>query len=579
MGDAPIKWSKKTATWELGYIRWLLIKSWHATTWGYRRLAKPLTYHPIALLISAYLIWRYTYHPLAPLWNLAAAYIGLGAWMIHWPNHYTKHAHPRIKGTLIGQKYRWRPRPKLKANGLLNDDDPTPTISRIQQRGCVTTMWLKMSYGDDLSYWQERSSRIAQTYNADRAIINQYRRNKHTSLRPHRINHFPYLSLHHTEKKTCYRWLTIDLLTKDPFAKPTGIEYIHQHRTEIIKQNRLEITQGTDKHGNQISIPKTVEYDIYQPTQGDPLGPTTDGTPYLLDTNLSLLNVSITGGGKTNAERTYIYTGYRAVLNQTKENWGCDLARGVELNPIKHAFARVEDGKQGPKQVLQFWNDARNVLWERLDQMDEQGINLFQPTPGHPALDIYFDEAALLETIPYAEVRKAIYAAQSEILLGGRKAKIRIFAFTQRSKLDQFPLRDDYPVTHLGRVKTKRQVAMATDYDFYDRGGRASDINTDQPGIYYAETESSKTPIAFRFTETTLYDMQQLPQHPPSALWQPPPAIEQIFTTLPAGEPEQHNIPTPTTPPRRMKLHASRRPPNRNPNNQQHQPAEEEAMR
>jgi hypothetical protein len=164
---------------------------------------------------------------------------------------------------------------------------------------------------------------------------------------------------------------------------------------------------------------------------------------------------------------------------------------------------------------------VRTIMWARLDEMTEHGEVLFTPTPGDPELDVYFDEMAILQTVAYADYRKAIYATISEVLVQGRAAKIRIKAFTQKSKLDEFPLRDDFPETHLGRVKTRRQVAMAMDYDAYDRGARANDINSDQPGIYYAETESSMAPVAFRFCETTIFDMQQLPHCPPSALWRP----------------------------------------------------------
>jgi len=520
-----VRLTKKAYSWETGKKIFLVILWWKLNKWIFRQI-RPILYHPLALLGLTLLIGTYLLSP----WATAALFWALLVWQRIWPYHYRDHVQPRISSFLAGHKYRHHLRKKLKANGLLNDDDPTPVISRTTKQGCTTTIHIKMSYGDDIQYWRERSTRIAQTFNAERAIINPYRR--------------PTLNPRNNEKTTKYRWLKIDFLTRDPFAKPVGIEYIHQYRIQII--------QTTNQQGEQI--------DTYKPAGGDPLGPSAEGTPYMLDSDLSLLNVSITGGGKSNAERTYIFTGYREVLNHTKENWGCDLARGVELNPIKHVFARLEDGKKGPEAVLQFWEDARNVLWQRLDDMEADGINLFIPTPGKPALDIYFDEAAILETIPYAPVRKAIYAAQSEILLGGRKCKIRIFAFTQRSKLDQFPLRDDFPQTHLGRVKTQRQVAMATDYDFYDRGGRANDINPDQPGIYYAETQSAMAPTAFRFTETTLQNMQQLPPCPPSVLWKPPPAIEQIFTSLPV-EAHPQPQPIPAAPQqRRLHLNASRRP-------------------
>ena len=151
--------------------------------------------------------------------------------------------------------------------------------------------------------------------------------------------------------------------------------------------------------------------------------------------------------------------------------------------------------------------------------MERNGVVLFTPTARNPGLDVYFDEMAILETIAYAQHRKAIYATMSEILVQGRKAKIRIFAFTQKSKLEDIPIREDFPETHLGRVKSRRQVAMAMDIDAYDRGARANDLNPDLPGIYYAETEKAMAPIQFRFCETTLVDMQRLPHCPPSVLW------------------------------------------------------------
>jgi hypothetical protein len=530
MGDKPFRLTRKGHSRETGNLAVILIGIGLLIR-GCHRRTKAIWYHPIALLGLIVLPVSY----LLSHWLTAALFWALLAWQRVWPYSFHQHVSPRITSFFVGIKYRWNLRNKLTANGLLNDKDPTPTISRTQIQGCTTTIIIKMSYGDDSEYWRQRSSRIAQTFNAKRAVINPLYREV--------LNPFKHDL---TEK---YRWLRIDFLTRDPFAKTVGIEYIHQYRIQIITTTN----------------PQGELTDTYQPAIGDPVGPTADGTPYLLAVRTHLLNISMTGGGKSNAERTMIFTGYREVLNLTKENWGCDLARGVELNPIRHCFARIEDGKPkngmtGPEAVLRFWEDVRDIMHQRLDDMNENGIVLHQPTPNSPALDVYFDEIAVLESVPYAQVRKAIYAAISEVLLVGRKTKISIRGFTQKSKLENLPIRDEFPETQLGRVKTRSQVNTAMDYEAHDRGAKANEIRADQPGIYYAETETAMAPIAFRFCETTLHDMKQLPQHPASVLWTQPPSIEQIFTSLPVdAHPQPEPIPAQPQA-RRLHLSAARRP-------------------
>jgi len=320
-------------------------------------------------------------------------------------------------------------------------------------------------------------------------------------LRPSRIDKPPYVKFTATEKTEKYRWLVIDFLTKNPFTSSVGVEYLALYRTKIGK--------GINEAGEEI--------DLYLPQDGDPVGPKRDGTPYLLKVETHLLNISITGGGKSNAERTMIYAGYDEVMAKRKENWGIDLARGVELRPIKHCFARIEDGRDGPEAVYQFWVDIRTVMWKRLDEMEANGQVLFVPSEDHPALDVYFDEMGILETVPYAEYRKFIYATISEILVQGRKAKISVRAFSQNPKLERLPLRDDFPEVHLGKVKTRSQVRMAMDDEAYERGAKAPEL--DLPGEYFAETQSGMTPEHFRFVETTLADMKTLPHAPKSVLW------------------------------------------------------------
>lgn len=297
MGDAPIRWTKKEAAFELSWFRFFLIKTWRAIKWVCRKL-KPLLYHPIALIGITVFIISYIITP----WLTATILWGILIWQRGWPYHYNQHVQPRVNAFIYGFKYRTKLRPKFKSLGLLTDDEPLNTISRVEKHGCTTTLIIKMSYGDDLRYWQERSSRIAQTLNAKRAIINGYRR--------------PHLLPWKHEQIEKYRWLKIDLLTKDPFTHPTGIEYIHQYRVTIIQQ--------TNPQGELI--------DTYQPNQAEPLGPSTDGTPYMLDTNLSLLNVSITGGGKSNAERTHIklsHQVYRRRPNQVR----CAVWKLVSAQP------------------------------------------------------------------------------------------------------------------------------------------------------------------------------------------------------------------------------------------------------
>jgi hypothetical protein len=496
VGDAPFRFTKQRWSVEFTLLWFVLVHLWRFTTWGLRRW-KPVFYHPVALVGIAISIAICLISP----WLLVALIFSGPVLIREWPGAYLRHVQPRIISFFVGFKYRYRPRRKLSACSVLRADDPVPTISRVRKSGCTTKVWIKMAHGHEIDWWREETARLAQTYNAGDCKINPYRRVNFLSFRPDRfLLRPPFIRYHFEEKVTKYRWLELEFLTKDPFAKSVGFEYIDFHRTA-------------------------------EPLQevGRPVGPKRDGSPYCLLTRTHLLCVAMSGRGKSNAERAMVYAEYEDVLAGYVENWIFDGKRGTEASPMAHCFARVENGKNGPLVVEQFVAEVERVMYRRLDEMAERGENLFVPDPEDEdplmrrLLRFYIDEIMIFETVPYADVKSKIYKSLAAILLQGRAAGISIRAFAQNPKLDRLPMRDDFPEIQIGGLQNRRQIDTAISGG-WDLGAR--EIPEDLPGVFFVKTEVGMALEQIRYAHDRDNAIQRLDQCPDSVLW-PRPIEEQ----------------------------------------------------
>jgi len=459
-----------------GWI-WLLIR------WGFRRM-KPIAYHPVAILGIAVFVVTYAISP----WITTVLFWALLVWQRVWPYSYLRHVHPRVSSFLAGFRYRHRPRAKLGALGLLSDKDPITTVSHVSKTGCTTKVRWKMSYGDDIEYWRERSTKIAQTYNALDCKINPYRRNSFTTIR---FNSFtrkpPFISYRFEERAIQPRWLELEFLTRDPFTKTIGPEYIDFWRS-----------------GTSFAA------------QGNPVGPYRSGQPHRLQGGTHKLVVAPSRRGKSSAERAMVYADHWDVQAGLIENWGLDLKRGVEIKFMEGQFTRTEYGLDGPLAVAQFWSDVKAVMNRRLDQMRERGDVLHIATPADPSLKIYVDEFLAHEDEEFSEVRPGIYRDIAAIQRRGAAADVEIRAFAQDPKKDKFPLRGGFLQVEVGGGLTRTQVEMVMPHG-WDAGVRAEDI--DLPGIFYVRSEALFVPEQFRYALIPGDVIKGLPRRPDSALW------------------------------------------------------------
>ena len=486
MAKAPVRLTRGKLAWEISI--WILLGLWiiRFLTWWLRRL-KPILYHPYGMLGIAVFWWSYATSP----WLVAVLMWALLVWQRVWPYSYRRIAHDRIVSFFVGFKYRYRPRRKLGSCGLLDEKDPVPTISWVTKIGCVTKIRIKMTDGDSIEYWrnEDRPNRIAQTYNAGDLKINPYRRDNFLTLRPNKLDSFPFVQFTAKERTDKWRWLELEFMTKNPFNTAVGFEYIDFHRERGPLQE-----------------------------VGRPVGPMRDGRPYLLNTRTHLLCIAMSGRGKSNAERAMVYAEYEDVLAGYVENWIFDGKRGTEAKPMAHCFARIEDGRNGVEAVAQFVEEVESIMYRRLDEMNERGENLFVPDPfdDNPLmrklLRFYIDEIMIFETVAYQDVRSRIYKSIAAIQLQGRAAGISIRAFAQNPKLDRLPMRDDFPEIQIGGLQNRRQIdtAMAGGYDL-----GAREIPEDLPGVFYVKLETAMALEQIRYAhdrDNAIKRLQKCPE-------------------------------------------------------------------
>lgn len=466
---------------------------WLLARWAFRR-CKPIAYHPIALVGIAVLIWSYLLSP----WLTATLVWAVLAWQRVWPDSYERHVHHRVQSFWAGFYYRARLRKKLTGSRLLHEKEPVPTISDVRKVGCTTKVRIKMSYGDTLDFWRQQMS--AQTWNALDCKINPYRRVDFTTFRFDGFTKQAPFVLYHFDEELIIkpRWLELEFLTRDPFTKTIGPEYIEYCRT---------------------ADPL--------PEWGNPVGPYRSGQPHFYQVRTHKLVVAPSQRGKSNALRAMVFADHWAVQAGLVENWGCDLKRGVEIKFMEGQFARTEFGLEGGEMVARFFEDAMKVMNSRLDEIRDAGEEVRHIVrKGHPALRIYIDEFLAFEDTEYNDYRSRIYRAINAIQRRGAAAGVSIIAFSQDPKKDKFPLRDGFLEVEVGGGLTQTQVGMVMPGGWDD--GARTDL-VDLPGVFYVRNETLLAPEQFRYARITNGTIKGLKWRPDSVLW-------------PQSEEEQRNI-------------------------------------
>lgn len=491
----PFRYTKGRLSVELTFLVIFFTLLWRFVTWGFRR-CKPIAYHPIGVVGLTIVVCSYLLSP----WLTALLFWAVLVWQRGWPDSYQRHAHHRVQSFWAGFYYRWRLRKKLTGSKLLHSEEPLPTISDVRKIGCTTKVRIKQSYGDTLVFWRVHLS--AQTWNAHDCKINPYYRPDFTTFRLDGfVKRPPFVLFHFDEPKVLKpRWLELEFLTRDPFTKVIGPEYIEFYR------------------------------DLYAniPEMGNPVGPYRNGQPHCYQVRTHKLVVAPSQRGKSNALRAMIFADHWAVQAGLVENWGCDLKRGVEINFMREQFAHTEFGLDGPEMVARFFEDAERVMNKRLDRIRDAGegvrhvIVAADPERGirgEPALRIYIDEFLAFEDTEYnGDYRNRIYRAISAIQRRGAAAGVSIIAFSQDPKKDKFPLRDGFLEVEVGGGLTQTQVGMVMPGGWDD--GARTDL-VDLPGVFYVRNETLLAPEQFRYALITNGTIKGLKPCPDSVLWPP----------------------------------------------------------
>jgi S-DNA-T family DNA segregation ATPase FtsK/SpoIIIE len=479
MGDAPIRYTKSKASYELSWTRWILIKLFVLGLFLSRQ-TRPVWYHPIALIGIALAIVAYVLHPWALVGLLCAVLTALVVWARVHHDSYRKYAQWRLQSFLAGFRYRWRPRKKLRGSSTLRELDSAPLISTVRRQGCVDTVRIKMSYGHTVDWWREDSPRIAQSFNALDCKINPYRRKE--------LNPFSKTLV------TKPRWVELEFLTKDPFNSHIGIEYINHYTDNTL----------------------------------DPVvAPHRTGATYRHNLRAHRLRVAMTRWGKSNAIRAMVYAQRHNLKNGLLELWGIDGKGGVEQSQMQHLFARVAFGDShlnpnayNPTQFDRLLKDAVKVLKRR--QLGMRGKTLeHTPTPDEPWLLLIIDELLVLTNkVLDPNLRTSIANNIMLIQQQGIACGVSLDCSTQLAQKELISFRDGFTEFEVGKVE-RNTVDMIFGTGWWERGVRADDISEDLHGVFYVKTDATMAPTQIRYPEVTRQDVRGLPGYGKSKLWPP----------------------------------------------------------
>ena len=530
------KWSIETGAW--AFVVAILWKPVGAPCFNAVKAALPLRslrYHPIILGAAAFLVWRFTVHPLAPLWILAALFVGVGGCMIRYPDFYRSRIDPKIRGIFWGVRYRYELREKLIGCRIIKEQEDTPVPTRTLATSCTVKLTLKMIYGDSVEFYRNASDTLGPAFNALDCKPRPVRGKRVSGMtaRP------PFVQFEPAVKP---RLIELEFLTRNPFVRPISVDLIDFYRSEALR-----------------------------PQQGNASGVKRDGSPHSLPRGRHRLRISATGGGKSGADRADMYADRHDIYAGLLEVWLADGKGGVEGSYMEHLYARVcygdvsdESTEFDPWKFVEFFEDAVDIMRRRLIGLRGDDV-IHTPQVGAPDLKIKIDDILVFDSVAFdadkrGSPRKRIWGAIELIGRQGRAAGVTVDANGQDANMEDLPVRRVFTDREVGWVKEAIQVDMAVGRGAYDRGMKADRIWRDQPGTFYAESEESATPEEVRYAYVSNAVIKALPAAPVSVLWHEPEPAEEVFVSLPVeAVPVPDEIPA-VPKSRRLHMNSSRRP-------------------
>ena len=440
------KWSK-----EFGWGIFIWITVWRLTKWVSKH-GYVFARHPVAVVVSVVGLVVLIISPPILLLAFFVAYLASWELWLHQPAWVSRHVTPRAHGLARGLKYRWRLRHKLKACGLIDNEDPTPILIRTQVHGCTTSVLMKQVRGQELEWWRLRSTRLAQTFNALECKANPYR----------------------VGKTTKPQYVQLELLSRDPFTSNLGPEYIDYQADDTLSPV-VAVHRSGATHRHNLAAHR--------------------------------LRIAMTRWGKSNAIRAMIYAQRRNIKNGLLELWGIDGKGGVEQSFLEHAFAVVAYGDSetskhayNPYEFDSLLKAAVKVMKRRQRNM-RGNVTEHIPTPDQPWLLIVIDEILVLTSKSlHPDLRNSIAASINIIFQQGIACGVSIDASTQLAQKDILGAinRDGFTEIELGRTE-RNAVDMMFGTGWWERGVRADEISEDLKGTFYKKTDSTMFPEQIRY--------------------------------------------------------------------------------
>lgn len=198
----------------------------------------------------------------------------------------------------------------------------------------------------------------------------------------------------------------------------------------------------------------------------------------------------LTGSGKGSIEANWLQATMPGVYAGAVQNWGIDLKAGLEFAMYgPGVFARTAWTLDDAIGLL---HELDGLVRERAEQA--RGVTRrLDPSPEHPRINLFIDEAAELCTAPTRELRKQTDEAVGvldSILRLSRALGVVVVAATQDPRQASMPLRPRFPQRIALRLNDESEAEMALGAEALKLGARPQRISVDRPGeAYFFDTE------------------------------------------------------------------------------------------
>jgi DNA segregation ATPase FtsK/SpoIIIE, S-DNA-T family len=418
-------------------------------------LIRLLARHPIATIVTAFLVWLYVVAGWPALVILASSLIMvLAVWRWRWPGFFSRRIAAPARARWRGWHYRRRWAGVMTISGLAPVYQTRlllPVLGKVTTTRHVDRVGVRLVSGQSPKDFADSADNLAHGFGAILCRIRSAKSGR----------------------------LVLEFVRKDALAVPIPA----------------------------LPIPSQVNFSAL------PVGRCEDGSPWLIRLRgTHVLLAGSTGAGKASLIWGMVRAMLPALIDGTARVWGAD-PKLMELAFGKAIFEKYGRYAATAEDVAAMLEDAVAEMHDRAAGFAGEHREHI-PTAKHPFIVIFIDETAFLTAYhPDKALRDRVKAALATLTTQGRAVGFCVVAALQDPRKEVMNIRNLFPDRIVMRLDEADQVDLVLGPGARDRGALADLISLDPTigaGVAYVRLHSHPDPVRVRAGWVTDADIKAM---------------------------------------------------------------------